>query len=449
MFIRITGILTLGNKGEGVKTVSDEGLVEFYGMPEGEIPYSVYEDKKVRELSERVRSRHGSGKSGEVHIISGRMTDQVRRIAYLTAKRLIASGITVLSSDEMGEEYGSVKNKEAPVLLLDEDHLKASLQEGGDLNPVRVFSDLEAFGERSGKGYSVLFSLSQELYESKFKEAAESSMELGQPSDIMKRGKRGKTAYSGKGNRNFLWMAFIFPAFSFLLMPMAQLLFLHSMMYMQEPVASSLMELSLILVPLALSSFGLVLLFLASVSLESRSRSIALLGIFLLAAEILVPLIMFATGILGVSYRPLHSNPLGDYSMTSLLSLVFQLIALSSFALIILPYTDTKQKAGLAGSLVAGLAYLISVFAFYSPGSIPYSITLRDTIIVAPYVIPYNSIAFGFAFGGFDSIATVVMVLSFISQWMLCGVYAWVGISIRMGPNLESRVTKTGGPASS
>lgn len=401
--------------------MNEDELRKYYGMPDGEIPFSVYEDHKVRELSERIRSHHGSRRSSNVHILAGREVEQVRRIAYLTAMKLFESSIPVIASGDQEKITEIQESGKYPVFLLDEGHIRSGLPVGQTYSPEIVSVMMDELKEKFQGNHAIFLSLSQATYESEFKESIEEEIE---PEPVRKE-EDDKPDMKESFHSQKLWFAFLFPAASFALTPLAQyIIYLGNI---TAGTANVLLDsyLALIFTPVVLSGIGIVLLFLLYGSLNGKNLKIFMSGLILMICEIIVPVILYIAGILG------YSGYTSGVPSAAFLSTIFQLLALTAFCLILYPYAGKWQRASLIPAIGISVWYILAVYSIYMASlTIVYSprVPLNTFLGFNPYLVPYNSISFGFALGPYDILGTLVTALSIASQLILSALYFWTAI---------------------
>lgn len=389
------------------------------------------------ELSTRIKAHEGSTKTSDVHVIAGSKTEQVRRIAFLTGLRLIESGMGVYA---YVTNVDATKNDSYPVFLIDEDRVKSELSEEEEFDPSMISGIMKRIRGSCTEKHAIFLSLSEDTYKSNFKEYADASVETDSIGHTAIR----KPKYEAEDERDTgrLWLAFVFPAFSFLLIPMTE--------YFSTVGLSSLFFLYafLVLGPIVLTGIGILALIIYAGKLRKKNRLILYAGVILFSGEILVPIVLSTVNQLPYNSTFMFSPILGNYTIVSILSTVFQAIALFAFMLIAYSAGGTHQRIASFASLAVGLLYIITVYIEY--GRLYYHPTFPGVhlpinaveLLANPYSFPYNTVVFGTAFGQFDAMSWTVTVLSFTSQWLLCAIYVWIAFGLRGKPDPLKEVKK-------
>ncbi len=410
-------------------------IKEYYGMPDGEIPFNVYEDKKVRELSERIISHEGSGKASNVHIIAGRKPEQVRRIAYLTAQKLIKAGSEVIPLKNMDslDENGITQGK-YPVFLLDEGQVRDNLPEGEAFDPDKVSQVMRFVRKNYARNHAIFLSLSQETYEARFRDTVEGGTELERPSREERKERKENVTDNQKGSR--YWYAFLLPALSFLVSPVSQYFqFSGNPFKLGSIVFAAFQNVIypvLFVAPVIFSVAGIVALVYLGRQEEGKSRRILNSGLTLFLAEIAIPLMLYAVGLIPLGNQPRHSI-IGYYTFPLVLFVLFQSIAAISFLMIPLSYSNRSQGAAIAISFILSEAFLagiyLSVSSYISP-NLTYagSAILGRMIGPFPMVAPFNTIFFGLDYGPSFIIGKDLHYLAYLAQLLFGLSYLYVAV---------------------
>lgn len=403
----------------------DESIREYYSILNGEIPYSQYENRKVMELSRRISADSGSGRSGNVHIISGTKLEQVRRIAFLTCRKLLASGseiITVGKDDP--ESVFSIGNADHPVFAIDEAHVRDSCGEEDPFKPELIREMVERVRSGFRSAHAVFLSISQDTYDSEFrKEIEEQQSQLG--GSKMRPGDRIKRKDIRNEWENTPWYAMLLPGLSFLLSPIA------------------ILWGSFNVFTIALTIAALVILFRTYV--RSRSRSVTLLaGSIMLTLEICVPLFLSSAGMIPNNEVYYFSSTFhAYYTEPMLLFLLFQSIAAVSFFLIPLSFSNWKITAAAASAFI--MMELAVILITLSVGShIPHLVSNPGgpALLISPYpfIPPYNALSFGLLFMRAPDIGNYVVALAMASEIAFGITY----IAIAAGQKIRGDLAKAG-----
>lgn len=404
-------------------------------MPEGEIPFNAYEDRKVKELSERIISRESGVKTSSVHIVSGSKGEQVRRIAYLTVMKLIESGaeiIPVSGADSLKEDIE--KTSKYKIFLLDENEVRNSIPEGESFTPDHIALIMRNIRSEFTMNHAIFLSLSQETYDSGFRE------NIGRGSGIetppMEERQEKKTRSSNVRSTNSYWYAFLLPGLSFLLS-----IFYHLSEVTQFPNAGGNLGFpifqeviypALFASPIVLSVLGIVILFFLGKNIEGRGRRVLHAGLIMLMGEISVPVLWAA--ILGYpfNWQILSSPIIGNFTIPLLLFVIFQSVAVISFLLIPLSQASKLQGSLLAIAFIVSISFLVGVYINVSFNISPVVIGLGvPTSLAYPMESPYNTIFFGLIYGPSQYITSVLNYLSYISQGLFGLSYIYISLTRR------------------
>ncbi|AKA48182.1 hypothetical protein IX51_02665 [uncultured archaeon] len=409
-------------------------------MPKGEIPHNAYEDRKVVELSERIRSHEGS-RSSDVHIIAGRKKEQVRRIAFLTAMKLLKSGSDVVpvSSFEYPDKTTG-RSGAYPVFLLDEEQIRDNTPEVEEPDPERVSRIMDYLRSNYGKNHAIFLSICQDTYESRFKDGLGRSIDLD---SVENSGSKKLSPNRFKANKqgNRYWYAFIFPALSFLLSPIRQYFTVNGDPFALNTIGFSIFQSfaypALFVAPVLLSVAGLVLLFAFARGLSGTAKKVLAAGMAMFLAEIIIPLFLLITGVLSMNEQLYSSPALGNYMLPSTLFLAFQSAAAVSFLLIPFMQSTRIQKACLGASFILALAFLVAMDALASQNLLNINLTYQGIPVVfpLPFIPPYNTIFFGFLYGNTYYLYGWLNTLPYLAQFGFAAAY----FSVAIGQGRRSR----------
>lgn len=413
----------------------ETSIREYYGMPDGEIPFNVYEDKKVRELSERINSRQTAAKYSNVHIISGSKLEQVRRIAYLTALKLSRSGsevIPVSGMEGLGEDDG--KQSKYQVFLLDEEEVRRNLPEGETFDPEHVIRIMRHIRKNYTRNHSIFLSLSQDTYDSRFKDGIEGGS--GIDMSVVEDRKEKKISVPRDRNANSYWYAFLLPALSFLLS-----IIYHYFQANQFPLANTspglavfqdAIDPALFFGPVVLSVLAIVALAFLGRHTDGRSRKVLYAGLILLIGEISVPVLWAVLMGIPSNEQVFTSSIIGNYTVPLLLFVIFQSVALISFLLIPMFRANTIQRAALALAFIFSAIFLVGVYSEVSLNIPPILVGLgTPQFPVYPMELPYNTFFFGLVYAPSQYVTSILNYLAYISQGLFALAYLHISLTLR------------------
>lgn len=409
----------------------DEAMLrEYYSMPDGEVPYNVYEDRKVHELSERIRSHEGSAKSSNVHIISGRKQEQVRRIAFLTAMKLLKTGVDVVPVSSLSEFDEPLVKGSSPVFLIDEEQVRNHLEEGENFDPEKVRQVMRHVRRNYRKNHSVFLSIGQDTYESKFRDNIN---DVSDERSSEKTNHRKMSSHAGRNKKNSStrWYAFLFPALSFLISPVNQYFVANGDPFQLNTPGFSVFQNfiypALFVTPVLLSMTGLVLLSASWFNRNEKGTKLLRIGTVLFLLEIIIPFILLVMGIV-------PSSVAAGFLVPALLFVIFQSVAVASFMIIPFSFSSRIEKLGLSFSFGITEVFVLAVFMSYH--SIPLLLPIIPAsvlVTIPPYMAPFNTIFFGLSFAHSLYLSYVVILFSYISQAAFGVVYLIIALHQRIG----------------
>lgn len=408
---------------------------KFYGIPEEEIPYSAYEFDKVKSLASRISTTRDAGSRNNVHIISGRESLQVRRIAYLTAKSIEDTGAVIIPVDLNGNnETHDISKTADPVFLIDEFRL---IEDSSDENsdPVEILSDVIARAHKMARnGHSILLSLSQDTYESHFRSAADGDGTITYREKAVE-DKVKVSARKGEKEHNLgkYWAGAVLLSVPLVISPVLHSVatFSNYTLSGKSGVDADLRE-ALVLLTAAFTIAGLVYMALSSRNLKGRARAIGVSGIAVFSAEALIPLVLYMAGIFPPPSHPVPGSVIVVISYLSPSSVLrvfvmFQSIAAVSFFLIPYTYTGKYGKAVLFAAFVASEAFLLlsagEAQAYFNP--------LLPLHINTLFIVPYNTPVFALFYNQVYFLHADLLAAAYISQWLFAAMYIQIGLRNR------------------
>lgn len=399
---------------------TEEDIRAYYSMPEGEVPATAYERNKVGELSGRIKSESSASKGSDVHIIAGRKSDQVRRIAYLTAISLMEAGSAIVPVKSQENELESPESK-YPAYLIDELYLQEHRNE--DEPALDINSILSWTRRNSGNGHAILLSISQETYEASLKEGISSFEGTGKQNV---KESREEITVDQDGVPTFISMSFAFgPAIvSFIF---AAIIGLLSIPKLYSTATSSAVS-SLFFVSIGLTGLSIVFMGNSAREYHGKGRLMAMAGVILFLLEILVPVVLAFLNMLPSPDTPNISTLSTLYSSGAMLFLLFQSTGAVSFSLMPYPYANGKERAGLAISAIISVIFFLTLVIGSDTASTTHILTsspaipVSTLILLPPYTIPYNTFIFGFVYY-LNAVYSIPTLLSAASQILFAIVY--------------------------
>lgn len=407
----------------------DADLEDYYSIPVDDVQASVYENRKIRDLADRIRRTRNEGRVRNVHIIAGR-NGQASRIAYLVARGLEDHETRVVPVRDFEQDYADPAEKDAyAVYLLDENALTADGNHTAD--------DLKKLVGSTGSGrpHAVLLSLNQDTYERHFQDFPDYSNEPS--ARRVKPGKAKAETIPHPPDRKY-WYAFIPLALSLIISPVLPMVtpFQQSIGTMQSLATYSLLAAEAVLTIAGLASF-------AQLTIRSPGhRRSSVSGGVLFAISVLLPAFLFALNAI---------TPFENYSFlmvpggimlrqSALMFLAFQGIAAVSFFLIPYSYSGRAIRGGMLMSLILSILFLLAYSAPFLMPVPSQSVFPGALAIGSPFIAPYGTLFFGFLYnpvlmGGASFLA------SFASQWLMASMYVAAALSLRAppGPQLDEQ----------